>query len=113
MSDAKELAYGVKQAAFDSRDAFHTLVEPKINEVNEICERYGIQIFVSVCSGAELNEKGVGFHMSASANLDPELMPMQLFVMHQIHQGDFQKAIDLLTLMKMHDFSRATVKPHA
>lgn len=111
MSDVKELAYGVKQAAFDKRDIFHTIIEPKVIEINDICEQHGIQLFAALCSGAEPNEGGCGFHMHASANIDPEFVPMQIFIMHKIYQGEFQRAIELLTLMQMHDYTKSDAKP--
>jgi len=101
--DVKELLYGVKQAAFDKRDIFHAQIEPKIVEINDICEQHGIQMFAAFCSGAVVDENGVGFHMHASASIEPELVPMQIFIMHKIHIGEYEKAIQLLTAMQRHD----------
>ena len=113
MSDVKELAYGVKPAAFDKRDIFYTIIEPKVIEINDICEQHGIQLFAALCSSAWPNERGVGFHMHAYANIDPEfIVPMPIFIMHKIHQGEFQRAIELLTMMQMpHNYTKIDAKP--
>ena len=113
MSDVKELACGVKPAAFDKRDIFHTIIKPKVIEINDICEQHGIHLFAALCSGAKPNESGVGFHMHTYANIDPEfLVPTPIFIMHKICQGEFQRAIELLTMMQMpHNYTKIDAKP--